>query len=57
MIGFYRLDKGEKLLIPDELAAALEAAKTQATQERQRAEDLAAELARYRDRFGELPES
>lgn len=50
-----------KLLIPDELAAALETAELEAAQERQRAEeerqraeDLAAELARYRERFGEL---
>ena len=64
LIGFYRLDTGEKLLIPDELAAALQTAEAQAAQERQRAEeerqraeDLAAKLARYRDRFGELPES
>jgi Uma2 family endonuclease len=71
LIGFYRLDTSEKLLIPDELAAALQTAEAQvdqerqraeeerqrAEEERQRAEDLAAELARYRDRFGELPES
>lgn len=64
LIGFYRLDTGEKLLIPDELAAALQAAEEQAAQERQRAEeerqradDLEARLARYRDRFGELPEN
>lgn len=64
LIGFYRLDTGEKLLIPDELAAALEAAEAQANQERQRAEeerqraeDLAAQLARYRDRFGDLPDA
>ncbi|MER3435382.1 MAG: hypothetical protein C4288_18745 [Leptolyngbya sp. ERB_1_1] len=71
LIGFYRLDTGDKLLIPDELAAALETAESQTAQEsqraeaerqcaeaeRQRAEELAAELARYRDRFGNLPES
>ncbi|GAP97713.1 Uma2 family endonuclease [Leptolyngbya sp. NIES-2104] len=49
LIAFYRLDTGEKLLIPDELVVALET-------ERQRAEELAAELARYRERFGELPD-
>ncbi|MBD1824240.1 Uma2 family endonuclease [Cyanobacteria bacterium FACHB-DQ100] len=57
LIGFYRLETGEKLLIPDELATALEAAESQAAQERQRAEALATELQRYRDRFGDLPES
>ena len=70
LIGFYRLDTGEKLLIPDELAAALqqetqtrqeaeaiaEAQRQLAEAQRQRAEELAAQLARYRDRFGELPE-
>ena len=63
LIGFYRIHTNEKLLIPDELAAALQTAEDQAAQERQRAEDLAAQaealaaqLDRYRDRFGELPE-
>lgn len=61
LIGFYRLDTGEKLLIPDELAAALQQetqtrqqAEAIAEEQRQRAEDLATQLARYRDRFGEL---
>ncbi|XGV99816.1 MAG: Uma2 family endonuclease [Leptolyngbya sp. BL-A-14] len=51
LIAFYRLDTGEKLLIPDELAAALaqqttarQQAEAQAEQERQRAERLAARL-------------
>ncbi|MCC3630529.1 MAG: Uma2 family endonuclease [Microcoleus sp. PH2017_39_LGB_O_B] len=48
LIGFYREDNGEKLLIPDELASALQA-------ERQRAAELEALLERYRDQFGELP--
>lgn len=47
LIGFYRLDNDEKLLIPDELAQALQ-------QERQRVAKLEAELARYRKKFGEL---
>ncbi|MBW4657909.1 MAG: Uma2 family endonuclease [Drouetiella hepatica Uher 2000/2452] len=61
LIGFYRLDTGGKLLIPDELAAALQQetqtrqqAEAIAEEQRQRAEELAAQLARYRDRFGEL---
>lgn len=51
LIAFYRLDTGEKLLIPDELAAALheqtaarQQAEEDAEQERQRAERLAARL-------------
>lgn len=62
LIGFYRLDTGEKLLIPSELAAALQQetqdrqqAEAIAAAEQQRAEQLAAELARYREQFGELP--
>jgi Uma2 family endonuclease len=98
LIGFYRLDTGEKLLIPSELAAALEeetlarqSAEAQAEQERERAEterqraeterqraeterqraeqerqraeqerqqreEIEAQLARYRQQFGNLPE-
>jgi Uma2 family endonuclease len=51
LVAFYRLDTGEKLLIPDELAAALnqrtvalQQAEEQVAQERQRAERLAARL-------------
>lgn len=61
LIGFYRLDTGEKLLMPDELAAALrqetiarQQAEAEAAQERQRAEDLQAQLARYQQQFGNL---
>jgi Uma2 family endonuclease len=56
LIGFYRLDTGEKLLIPSELAAALEQAQAQAEQERQRREEIEAQLDRYRQQFGELPD-
>ncbi|MBZ8178986.1 Uma2 family endonuclease [Oscillatoria salina] len=70
LIGFYRLDTGEKLLIPDELVARLQqetearsAAEIEAEQqrelaeaERQRAEALEEMLTRYRERFGELPD-
>ncbi|TAE13648.1 MAG: Uma2 family endonuclease [Oscillatoriales cyanobacterium] len=38
LIGFYREDNGEKLLIPDELASALKAERQRAESERQRAE-------------------
>lgn len=47
LINFYRLDTGEKLLIPEELATELVA-------ERQRRVELEAELARYREQFGDL---
>ena len=47
LISFYRLDTGEKLMIPEELATELAA-------ERQRRTELEAELARYRDQFGDL---
>jgi len=60
LIAFYRLDTGEKLLIPDELAAALQAqtasrqqAEERADQERQRAERLATRLRE----LGEDPEA
>jgi Uma2 family endonuclease len=56
LIGFYRLDNGEKLLFPDELAEALRNAEKQAEQERQRAAQLESLLAHYREQFGELPE-
>lgn len=49
LISFYRLDTGEKLLIPDELAQALQ-------REQQRVHELETELARYRERFGDLAE-
>ena len=71
LIGFYRLDNEQKLLVNDELVEALREetlkrleAERQAEQERQRAEaerqrvaELESLLTRYRDRFGELPDS
>ena len=53
-ISFYRLDTGEKLLIPEELATALSASTTELETERQRRTELEAELARYRKQFGDL---
>ncbi|HLO47856.1 MAG TPA: Uma2 family endonuclease [Kamptonema sp.] len=62
LIGFYREDNGEKLLIPDELVSALneerqraEAERQRAEAERQRADELESLLALYREQFGELP--
>ncbi|NMG09429.1 Uma2 family endonuclease [Brasilonema sp. UFV-L1] len=56
LIGFYRLDNGQKLLVPDELVEALKKAEEQAEQERQRVTELESLLARYKEQFGELPE-
>ncbi|MBP0029824.1 Uma2 family endonuclease [Roseofilum sp. Guam] len=68
LIGFYRQDTGEKLLISSELRAALKAEsqarqeaieqaeqeRQRAEQERQRAEELQALLNRYQEKFGNL---
>lgn len=56
LIGFYREDTGEKLLIPDELVEALQAEVKARHQAEERAEQAEALLARYRERFGELPD-
>jgi len=71
LIGFYREDTGEKLLVPEELSVALKNETRQrieaeeranlererANSERERAEELEAQLARYRERFGDLSDS
>ena len=68
LIGFYREDNGEKLLMLDELASALKAERQRAEAERQHAEvesqraqsesqratELESLLARYREQFGKL---
>lgn len=68
VIGFYREDTGEKLLIPDELVQALQQetiarqqAEERAEQERQQRElaqqqvtEMKRLLDRYRERFGDL---
>lgn len=61
VIGFYRLDTGEKLADPDELKQRAdqeqqraEREQQRANQEQQRAESLESLLAIYRERFGEL---
>ena len=53
LIAFYRLDTGEKLLIPDELVAALH----QQTAARQQAEARAERLALRLRELGEDPET
>jgi Putative restriction endonuclease len=62
VLGFYREDTGEKLLIPDELAIALQERNKQLDREaisrqkaEQRVKELESILALYHDRFGELP--
>ncbi len=70
LLAFYREDTGEKLLLPDELAAALqvetqrrteaealaEQERQRAEQERQRSAELEILLERYRSQFGDLEE-
>jgi hypothetical protein len=61
LIGFYRQDTGEKLLIPDQLATALQqepsarqAAEARLQETQQRLEETEALLQRYREQFGDL---
>ena len=61
IIGFYREDTGEKLLIPDELAEALQQevvarqqAEEQVEQERQRAEEAEAQLEQLKAKLREM---
>ena len=64
LIGFYRQDTGEKLLIPEELAEALKQEREALKQERrekelaqQKIEEMESLLQRYKEKFGEIPES
>jgi Uma2 family endonuclease len=56
LIGFYREDNGEKLLIPDELAKAVQEKDAQLASTEQRLAEIEAKLQQYQERFGELPE-
>ncbi len=70
LIGFYREDTGEKLLIPEELATALrrketelqqketelQQKETELQQEKQKLSEMEAMLEKYRQQFGELSE-
>jgi Uma2 family endonuclease len=63
LIAFYRLDSGDKLLLPTELKAALESesqarslAERRADAAEQQAKDLTTKLAKYEARFGPLEE-
>jgi Uma2 family endonuclease len=55
LIGFYRLDNGEKLLVTDELVAALRQETDKRIEAETRAAELESLLSRYREQFGELP--
>ena len=57
LIGFYRANTGEKLLIPEELAQALEQEVQAREQAERRVSELEARLARYQQQFGHLPEN
>jgi Uma2 family endonuclease len=56
LIAFYRLDSGDKLLLPTELKAALEQESQARTQAEQQVKDLTTKLAEYEARFGPLEE-
>lgn len=60
-IAFFRRDNGERLLVPDELAEALQAelqarqaAEAKASEAEAKAAELEAKLQQYQERFGEL---
>ena len=55
LIGFYREDTGEKLLMPTELAEALQQKTLELQQAEERAKELESLLAQYREQFGDLP--
>jgi len=57
LIGFYRADTGEKLLIPEELAQALEQEVQAREDAERRVAELEARLARYQQQFGDLPDN
>ncbi|MEM9276360.1 MAG: Uma2 family endonuclease [Cyanobacteria bacterium P01_F01_bin.143] len=56
LIGFYRQDTGEKLLIPEELAEALKQERREKELAQQKLEEMESLLQRYKEEFGEIPE-
>ena len=56
LIGFYRQDTGEKLLIPEELAEALKQERREKELAQQKLEQMETLLQRYREQFGEIKE-
>ncbi len=56
LIGFYRQDTKEKLLIPEELAEALKQERREKELAQQKLEQMETLLQRYREQFGEIKE-
>ncbi len=63
LIGFYRADTGEKLLIPQELAEALQQKETELQrketelqQQKEKVSEMESLLEKYRQQFGDLGE-
>lgn len=56
LIGFYRQDTGEKLLIPEELAETLKQERREKELVQQKLEEMEVLLQRYREKFGEIEE-
>ncbi len=56
LIGFYRQDTGEKLLIPEELAEALKQERREKELAQQKLAQMETLLKRYREQFGEIKE-
>lgn len=56
LIGFYREDTGEKLLIPDELAQAVREKENQLELAEQKLAQMEAKLKQYQEQFGDLSE-
>ncbi|ACB52653.1 hypothetical protein cce_3305 [Crocosphaera subtropica ATCC 51142] len=56
LIGFYREDTGKKLLIPEELAAALKEKEAELEEEKRKVSEMESMLEKYRQQFGDLSE-
>ena len=56
LIGFYRQDTGEKLLIPEELAEILKQERREKELAQQKLKEMESLLQRYRGKFGEIEE-
>jgi Uma2 family endonuclease len=54
LVAFYRLDTGEKLLLPVEMQAKMRIAEQDVTSAQQEVLELSAQLAAYKARFGSL---
>ena len=56
LIGFYRQDTGEKLLIPEELAETLKQERREKELAQQKLGEMESLLQRYREKFGDIEE-